>query len=92
MTSTPVKGSGVREGFPASGMGSQAPPELEPRAEKTLESGGRGSTGEAKQKRKLKRLEPPSSFLRCIFGRDRQSWPVCNFPVCLLIVLPRNTR
>ena len=30
MTSTPVKGSGVREGFPTSGMGSQAAPELEP--------------------------------------------------------------
>lgn len=43
MTSTPVKGSGVREGFPTSGMGSQAPPELEPRAEKTPSGVGGGA-------------------------------------------------
>lgn len=43
VTSTPVKGSGVREGFPTSGMESQAPPELEPRAEKTASGVGGGA-------------------------------------------------
>lgn len=66
-------------------MGSRAP--WEPEGTKDSESGGgRGSTGKAKQKRKLKRLEslPPASFAAFLAGIGKAGPSVTFQSVCSL--------